>query len=87
MNVCVLQIAGWVMTVRFNITVDQAALMDGWVKVQWYPSKDGEWVRYTDYAELEKSVEYWQGYALFCDDCRDAQEMYEEDSGLKEPKP
>jgi len=48
------------MVVRFNINVDQSIQMDGTIKVVWYPSKSGEWVRYTDHvariAELEAKL-------------------------------
>lgn len=27
---------------------------------------------------LEVDLEYWKGYAMFCDDCGDAKELYEE---------
>jgi len=39
------------MVVRFNLNVDQSMQMDGTMKVVWYPSKSGEWVRYTDCAD------------------------------------
>jgi len=39
------------MVARFNLNVDQSIQMDGTMKVVWYPSREGEWVRYTDYAD------------------------------------
>ena len=52
------------MVVRFNINVDQNIQMDGTIKVVWYPSREGEWVRYTDYAdriaELEERLKFNQ---------------------------
>ena len=48
------------MVARFNLNVDQSIQMDGTMKVVWYPSREGEWVRYTDYAdriaELEATI-------------------------------
>ena len=48
------------MVARFNLNVDQSIQMDGTMKVVWYPSREGEWVRYTDYAdriaELEDTI-------------------------------
>ena len=45
------------MVVRFNINVDQSIQMDGTIKVVWYPSREGEWVRYTDYADRIEQLE------------------------------
>jgi len=48
------------MVARFNLNVDQSIQMDGTMKVVWYPSREGEWVRYADYAdriaELEATI-------------------------------
>jgi len=45
------------MVARFNLNVDQSIQMDGTMKVVWYPSREGEWVRYTDYADRIAELE------------------------------
>jgi len=51
------------MVARFNLNVDQSIQMDGTMKVVWYPSREGEWIRYTDYADRIEQLEakhQWQ---------------------------
>ena len=45
------------MVARFNLNVDQSIQMDGTMKVVWYPSREGEWVRYADYADRIAELE------------------------------